>query len=54
MKKFHIKDSDITDSEHIQLCKMIVEKQYCYATYRNNDGIISIPFRVRLQPDAKL
>ena len=54
LKKFHFQDSNVDDSEFIQLCKTLVVDVNYYARHRNDVGKNSTPFRNRLKADAKL
>ena len=42
------------DSEYIQICKFLVEMKHCHATHRNDALKISVPFLLRIKPDANL
>ena len=53
-KKFNFQFSDLTDTEYITLCNMLLKYKTCYATRKNDVGKISTPFRVRLKPNAQL
>ena len=46
--------SDVTDTEYITLCNMLLKYKTCYATHENDVGKISTPFRIRLKPNAQL
>ena len=50
--KFNFQFSDLTDSEYITLCSMLLKYKTCYATHKNDVGKISTPFRIRLKPNA--
>ena len=54
INKFKFQFSDLTDSEYITLCNMLLKYKTCYATHKNDDGKISTPFRIRLKPNAQL
>ena len=45
---------DLTDTEYITLCNMLLNDKTCYATHKNDVGKISTPFRYRLKPNAQL
>ena len=53
-KKFNFQFSDLTDTEYITLCNMLLTYKTCYATHKNDVGKISTPFRIRLKPNAQL
>ena len=46
--------SDLTDTEYITLCNMLLKYKTSYATHKNDVGKISTPFRIRLKPNAQL
>ena len=54
INKFNFQFSDLTDSEYISLCNMLLKYKTCYATHKNDVGKISTPFRIRLKPNAQL
>ena len=54
INKFNFQFSDLTDSEYITLCNILLKYKTCYATHKNDDGKISTPFRIRLKPNAQL
>ena len=54
INKFNFQFSDLTDSEYITLCNMLLKYKTCYATHKNDVGKISTPFRIRLKPNAQL
>ena len=54
INKYNIQFSDLTDTEYITLCKMLLKYKTCYATHKNDVGKISTPFRIRLKPNAQL
>ena len=54
IKKFNFEYSDLTDTEYINLCNILVNNQHCYAKHRNNVGKISTPFRIRIKENCKL
>ena len=51
--KFNFQFSDLTDSEYITLCNMLLKYKTSYATHKN-DGKISTPSRIRFKPNAQL
>ena len=51
---FNFQFSDLTDTEYITLCNMLLKYKTCYATHKNDLGKISFPFRIRLKPNAQL
>ena len=54
INKFKFQFSDLTDTEYITLCNMLLKYKTCYATHKNDVGKISTPFRIRLKPNAQL
>ena len=52
--KFNFQFSDLTDTECITLCNMLLKNKTCYANHKNDVGKISTPFRIRLEPNAQL
>ena len=54
IKKFNFEYSDLTDSEFVQLCNILVNNQDCYAEHKNDVGKISTPFRIRIKENCKL
>ena len=54
INKFNFQFSDLTDTEYITLCNMLLKYKTCYATHKNDVGKISTPFRIRLKPNAQL
>ena len=54
INKFNFQFSDLTDTENITLCNMLLKYKTCYANHKNDVGKISTPFRIRLKPNAQL
>ena len=54
INKFNFQFSDLTNTECITLCNMLLKYKTCYATHKNDVGEISTPFRFRLKPNAQL
>ena len=54
IKKFNFEYSDLTDNEYVNLCKILINNQHCYAKHRNDVGKISTPFGIRIQESCKL
>ena len=52
--KYNFLLSDLTDTEYITLCNMLLKYKTCYATHKNDVGRISTPFYIRLKPNAPL
>ena len=52
--KFNFQFSDLTDTEYVTLCNLLLEYQTCYATHKNDVGKIATLFRIRLEPNAQL
>ena len=42
--KFNFQFSDLTDTEYITLCNMLLKYKTCYATHKNDVGKIQHPF----------
>ena len=51
---FNFQFSDLTDTEYITLCNLLLKYKTCYATHKNDVGKFAIPFRIRLKPIAQL
>ena len=54
INKFSFQFSDLTDTEYITLCNLLLKHKTCYATHINDVGKIATPFRIRLKPNAQL
>ena len=54
INKFNFHFADLTDTEYIALCNMLLKYKTCYATHKTDVGKISTPFRIRLKPNAQL
>ena len=54
IKKFNFEFSDLTDTENVNLCNILINNQNCYAKHRNDVGKISTPFRIRIKEKCKL
>ena len=54
LNKFNLQFSDLTDTEYVTLCNLLVKYKTCYATHKNDVGKIATPFRIRLKPNAQL
>ena len=54
INKFNFQFSDLTDTEYITLCNLLLKHKNCYATHKNDVGKIATPFRIRLKPNAQL
>ena len=54
INKFNFQFSDLTDTEYITLCNMLLKYKTCHTTHKNDVGKISTPFRIRLKPNAQL
>ena len=52
--KFNFQFSNLTDTEYITLCNMLLKYKTCYATHKNDVGKISTPFSIRFKPNAHL
>ena len=54
IKKFNFEYSDLTDTENVNLCNILIDNQHCYAKHKNDVGKISTPFRIRIKDNCKL
>ena len=54
IKKFNFEYSDLTDTEYVNLCNILINNQNCYAKHKNDVGKISTPFRIRIKDNCKL
>ena len=54
LKKFNFEYSDLTDTEYVNLCNILINNQNCYAKHKNDVGKISTPFRIRIKDNCKL
>ena len=52
--KFNIQFSDLTDTEYVTLCNLLLKYKTCYATHKNDVGKIATLFRIRFKPNAQL
>ena len=52
--KFNFQFSDLTDTEYITLCNLILKYKTCYDTQKNDVGKIATPFRITLKPNAQI
>ena len=52
--KFNFQFSDLTDTEYVTLCNLLLKYKTCYATHKNDVGKIATPFRIRLKRNAQL
>ena len=52
--KFNFQFSDLTGTEYVTLCNLLLKHKTCYATHKNDVGKIATPFRIRLKPNAQL
>ena len=53
INKSNFQFSDLTNTECITLCNMLLKYKTCYVTHKNDVGEISTPFRFRLKPNAQ-
>ena len=44
----------MTDTEYVNLCNILINKQHCYAKHKNDVGKISTTFRIRIKESCKL
>ena len=54
VNKFNFQFFDLTDTEYVTLCNLLLKYKTCYATHKNDVGKIATPFRIRLKPNAQL
>ena len=54
INKFNFQVSDLTDTEYVTLCNLLLKNRTCYATHKNDVGKIATAFRIRLKPNAQL
>ena len=54
IRKFNFQFSDLTDTEYVTLCNLLLECKTCYATHKNDVGKIATPFRIRFKRNAQL
>ena len=54
INKFTFQFFDLTDTEYITLCNMLLKYKTCYVTHKSDVGKISTPFRTRFKPSAQL
>ena len=52
--KFSFQFSDLTDTEYVTLCNLLLKYKTCYAIHKNDVGEIATPFRIRPKPNAQL
>ena len=48
LKKFNFDYSDLTDTEYVNLCNILLNNQNCYAKHQNGVGKTFTPFRIRI------
>ena len=54
INKFIFQFSDLTDTEYITLCYLLLNKKKRSMQHKNDVGKIATPFRIRLKPNAQL
>ena len=54
INKFTFQLFDLTDTEYVTLCNLLVKRKMCYAKHKNDVGEIATPFRIPLKPKAHL
>ena len=54
MKKLNFEYSDLTDTENVNLCNILINNQNCYAKHRNDVGKVSTPFKIDIKENCKL
>ena len=53
-KKLNFEYSDLTDTENVNLCNILINNQNCYAKHRNDVGKVSTPIRIEIKENCKL
>ena len=53
-KKFNFQFSDLSDTAYVKLCTILVNNKHFNAKHKNDVGLISTPFRIRLKEDCQL
>ena len=51
--KVNFQFSDLTDTEYITLCNLLLKYKACYATQENDAGKLATQFLIRLKPNAQ-
>ena len=54
IKEFNFEYSDLTVTEYVKLCNILINNQHCYAKHKNDVGKISAPFRIVIKDNCKL
>ena len=54
INKFNFQFSDLTDTEIVTLCNLLLKYKTCYATHKKDVATIATPPRIRLKPNAQL
>ena len=54
IKQFNFEYSDLTDTEYVNLCHILINNQNCYAKHRNDVRKVSTSFRIRVKEICKL
>ena len=54
IKKFNFQYSDLSDTECVKLCSILVNNKQSYAKHKDDVGLISTPFKIRLKEDCTL
>ena len=54
INKFNFQFSDLTNTEYVTFCNLLLKYKTCYATHKKDVGKIATPFRIRLKPNAQL
>ena len=54
IKKFNFQFSNLLDTEYVKLCTTLINNKHCYAKHKNDVGLISTPFGIRLKENIKL
>ena len=49
IKKFNFEHSDLTDTEYVNLCNILINNQNCYAKHKNDVGKIFLPSELELK-----
>ena len=54
INKFNFHFSDLSDTEYVTICNLLIKFKTCYAIHKIDVGRIATPFRIRLKPGAQL
>ena len=54
LKKFNFEYYDLTDTEYVNLCNILINNQHSYAKHKNDVGKNPTIFRIRIKENCKL